>query len=226
LAKECTEKLLKREITEYKNADGVCKIGDIGMAFFEIEGNEELRQKYYSKALSSLDIARQIFHPYLSPLDKLRLEISDRWPGGSALMNIGEGKMFTGLIRVLSGDVLPHEDKLERDSGITQESIDYIGQIAANIYLQVPKSGGALQLWDKTCEDEEYDALRGNSYGITRDRLPPPAMTIMPEAGELILFNPRNLHAVTPSPKGDLPRVSYSTFLCYGGEDKPIRFWS
>ena len=73
-------------------------------------------------------------------------------------------------------------------------------------------------------DDDRYDELRGDSYGIERDKLPTPDVTIKPQAGDLVLFKPRNLHAVC-STSGKY-RIGISTFVMYGGESKSLKLWS
>ncbi len=51
-------------------------------------------------------------------------------------------------------------------------------------------------------------------------------LVIKPETGDLIIFNPRNLHAIQPSESGDEERITISSFLAYCGDKKPLKFWS
>ncbi|MCH9626727.1 MAG: L-gamma-glutamyl-L-propargylglycine hydroxylase [Chlamydiales bacterium] len=223
-SKASLQMLNRYRIEEYKNAKGVMKVDGIGKAYFETTAGKDTKQEYYEKAESSIELARHLFTPELSPLDRLRLELDERWPTGASLLNLGDGQMFCGLLRVLSGPVLAHEDKLERDHGPIPNSLNYVGQLAANVYLRTPKSGGELHTWNRSLETEEYDRLRGDSYGISPERFGPPSATITPECGDLIFFNPRNLHAITPS-EGQ-SRITIATFILYGDESTPLRFWS
>ncbi len=214
--------LRNKEIVEYQNAEGVGKLKDVGMAFFEIE-NEETRKKYYDERLSSLEALRTAFSPFLSPIDKVRVQLDEQWPAGASLLDLGKGPMFVGLVRAIQGHIKPHEDKLERDDPTAMSKIDYVSQIAFNCYLQVPDHGGELEIWDLSLNDNNYNELRGDSYGIDRSKLPSPTYTLKPEAGEFIAFNGRNLHAVTET---KTIRVATSGFVLYQGEKKPLKFWS
>ena len=60
--------------------------------------------------------------------------------------------------------------------------------------------------------------------GIEPDRLGPPCLIIRPEPGDLILFNSRRMHAVTPG--NDQPRLSLSCFVGYRGVAEPLTYWS
>ena len=175
--------------------------------------------------MKSLGVTREFFEPYLSPMDRLRLELDEEWKHGASLLDLGDGKMFCGLFRVLSGGVLAHEDKLERDHHRElPERLNYTAQLAANIYLNVPDQGGNILSWNKSLGDHEYDELRGDSYGIEPKLLGPESSSIKPCTGDLIFFNPRKPHAITPSKGGE--RVTISTFILYGGSKKPLYFWS
>ncbi len=217
-------KLREKEIVDYTNAAGVGKYKDIGMAYFEVE-DPTSKNAYYHQVSASIRAVRDIFSPYLSPIDKVRLTLEDMWNHGASLLNLGEGSMFVGLIRATRKEILPHEDKLERDDPSIVSKTHYVGQAAFNCYLAVPPSGGALQLWDISLEDKVYHKLRGSSYGIDRSLLPPPGLTIQPKPGELVIFNPRKVHAVSEVGEAQT-RISLSGFILYQGENKPMHFWS
>lgn len=219
------KKLNQYNIIPYVNANGVSKI-DIGMAYFEADTPEKKRQ-YYTTKTSSFNKIRDIFHPHLSPVDKVRLSLDEIWPKSSSLLNLGNGSMFVGLIRSMqAGDqILPHEDKLIRDDPTTKEKINYIGQLAFNCYLTTPKQSGQLDLWDLTFDDNKYNKLSSGSYGIQRKYLPNPVISIQPKSGDLILFNSHYLHAVSVVDLGE-KRISVSGFILYQGHDQPLLLWS
>lgn len=221
-AMRISRQLLQYTINDYTNAPG---IGRIGTAYYEVENmNDKL--KYYAEAKKNIDALREQCAPNLSPIDKLRLELDEIWPAGASIENLGHGKMFIGLARCMEEhkDVLPHEDVLRRDDKGSPRSRELIAQLALNIYLKVPKEGGELELWNKSCSDEEFNRLRGQSYGIPRHLLPLPACRIKPHVGELVLFHSTRLHAVLPGKGGQ--RLSLSCFLGYRGENQPLSLWS
>lgn len=216
--------LQRKVVKEYSNAEGVGKYENLGMAYFEAT-EEESKKKYYSDSMSSIQKTREVFSPYFAPIDKVLLELNNQWPMGASLLNLGQGPMFVGLIRAIKKEILPHEDKLERDDPSILSKVDYKTQIAFNVYLKVPSSGGNLQLWDISLPDDIYEALRGSSYGIARDLLPDPSLSLAPKVGELIAFRPRYIHAVSACQGEDI-RISASGFVLYQGDDKPLLLWS
>jgi hypothetical protein len=218
---QAVEKMEQHKIIDYSNAVGVGKIKDFGMAYYEVN-DKSSKKLYYEQTLPSITALREIFYPFLSPINKMRLVLDDQWDKGASRLNLGEGKMFIGLARALKGNVFPHEDKLERDDRNAVSKVNYISQAAFNCYLRIPDVGGALQVWNLSLEDE-YKQLSGNYYGINRSLLPPPAVTIYPEVGELIIFHSRCLHAVAESSK---ERISVSGFILYQGKEAPLHLWS
>ena len=218
---DVSKKLLSEKIQEYTNAPG---IGRIGISFYETTHQPEMKKKYFETAISNIESLRKIFSPYLSPMDHLRLTLDEAWAFGCNLSVQGNRKMFAGLCRALEEGkgILPHEDKLERDAMFSRNLIK--AQAAANLYLQTPEKGGALELYSQSLSTQKYDSLRGTSYGIDRSRLPPPVVTIKPSDGDLVIFNSRRLHAVTDSV--GKTRVSISCFIGFNGANFPLKVWS
>ena len=169
---------------------------------------------------------RQIFAPYQTPIDQLRLRLDEICPAGAKIEQIEKNKkMFVGLCRVIDPHkiVLPHQDDIRWDH--QQDKLaNLINQLAVNIYLKIPETGGELELWDYGFSTkEEYSKEAGESYGISKEKIKPPVVTITPKVGELIIFNPRNLHCILP---GDSARMSQSCFLGFSGDDNPMTYWS
>ncbi|WP_411128816.1 hypothetical protein [Streptomyces sp. x-19] len=52
----------------------------------------------------------------------------------------------------------------------------------------------------------------------------PPKAVIKPAPGDLLLLNPRQIHAVRPS--SDEPRITLGHFIGYHGADLPLTLWS
>jgi hypothetical protein len=85
--------------------------------------------------------------PVLSPLDKLRLELDESWSGGATLLKdkVSGRPYLPGLGRVMKGPTkwaegFAHVDELSPLS-------DSKGLFSANVYLQMPPSGGELHVW-------------------------------------------------------------------------------
>ena len=88
----------------------------------------------------------------------------------------------------------------------------------------MPDEGGELEIWEQEMSPVQFDALRGDSYGIPPETLGQPSLRLKPDCGELILFNSRKMHAVAPS--AERSRLSLSCFVGYRGNHLPLTFWS
>ncbi|MCT7960711.1 2OG-Fe(II) oxygenase [Laspinema sp. D1] len=221
------QRLIDNPLFGYYKNSGAENVGRVGTAYFEIENDSYRRELYYAQAIHDIQALREMFRPHWSPIDQLRLDLEEIWPGGANLENIEGWLMFVGLGRVMENNagILPHQDILRRDAPPNcQRASELKTQLAANIYLQTSQ-GGELEIWRRKVTDQEYEALRiPGSYGLDRMRLGPPDLTIKPEMGDLILFDSTNIHAVAPANAG--VRVTISCFIGYRGDEKPLSFWS
>lgn len=203
-------------------------IGRAGIAFFEtVDADYALKERYYSEAQQTIADLREVFFPYQSPMDHLRLEVQELWPNDAPLMNLDGRPMFVGLPRVFKdgGEAEPHQDILRRDAPNCARAHELITQVGGNIYLETSGSGGELEVWNEIFTDAEYEAARiPGSYGLDRSRIPAPAVTVRPEVGDLILFNANHIHAVRSANDG--ARVTISCFIGYRGRHQPLCFWS
>jgi hypothetical protein len=194
-------------------------VSRIGMAWQEaVKGNEQTKNAYFSSVREHFLEIRQVFGG-LSPLDKFRLDMEEIWPQGANIMRYQNMLMFAGIVRFYEPGsyALPHQD-------VIPEGMNIDAQIGMNVYLNPASDGGALELWDLGLNAPDYDAIRLNgSFGLDRTKLPAPDSIINPEAGDLILFDVRKLHAVNTINSG--VRISQGAFIgCKNGN--PLKFWS
>lgn len=224
ICREVSMRILK--YPKKSNFNKAKDIGSIGMAHFNIDG-PEANEIYHQNAISNTQMLREIFSPFLSPVDKLRLSLEEIWPAGANLELLYGKKCFVGICRIMEPtiELLAHNDRLDRDSPDSLQAKSLLGQLSACIYLQVPSEGGGLRLWmSEPCSEDEYEKLKDGSYGIATEKLGNPIHVIEPQQGELVIFNIRKLHGVAPG-KGN-PRINVGAFIGYRGVHQPLSYWS
>jgi hypothetical protein len=193
----------------------------LGTPYNSTYGDAERRTAYYQHALPDTRRVRGACDPYLSPIDRFRLELDEAWPGGAVLGRFDGHPMFAGMCRVVGaelshlGGAQPHFDSLPP----AVEPL--VAQFSTNIYLDVPRTGGELELWDVPPLSPAEIARRRPDQDL-RAELPPPIL-LKPRIGELIAFNTRRPHAVRAFPHGR--RVSLQ---CFWGirSDGTIAVWN
>lgn len=196
----------------------------LGMGYVDVGGEGGKAERYHSEAVASIQEIRRLAYPLISPVDHLRLLLEELWPQGATIETVGGQKCFVGTCRVIEAGaaMLPHSDRFGRMrlDGLN----DMSGQIAINIYLQMPESGGDLQLWLHEPNAEQDERQRATD-GLTYEELGPPALVVSPDDGDLVMFNSQLIHSVRSS-QGNVQRVTMSFFIGYRGEDKPLSYWS
>jgi hypothetical protein len=191
----------------------------------------EGKKRYIAEAMPTVRALRSIWAPYLSPIDRLRLELQESWPAGANLEYLDGEALFVGQARVF-GDrgALPHQDFMPWELGslstAPRQASPIYSQLTANIYLQTPDSGGELQLWSVGYDHDEYIGLREQPGvpGLDRARIPEPTVQITPEPGMLVLSHTTRIHAVLPSEGRS--RMALSCFAGVRGPQEPLSFWS
>ncbi|MFF8640627.1 2OG-Fe(II) oxygenase [Streptomyces sp. NPDC015345] len=232
LCARATQQLLHDSLYgEYANVPGVHKWG---LNTYEGLSSKEREQHYFSEAVAAVQSLRDAWAPYLSPIDRLRLELQEGWPGGANMEHLEGNPLFVGQARVFTEGkgAIPHQDFLSweledlRREDRSDGKAELLTQMTANLYLQTADEGGELELWSRGYEHAEYDVLRASadSYGLNRDLIPEPAVALKPTAGMLILSHASRIHAVRPSKGRDRAAVSF--FIGVRGTEQPLTYWS
>lgn len=194
----------------------------LGMGYVDVGGDAESAERYHGDALRSIWLIRDMIYPHIHPLDHLRLLLEEVWGAGSHIERIEGRKSFVGTCRVIEpgATMLPHNDRLGR---MSEGAADMTGQLAVNIYLEMPESGGDIELWLSEPTPEQDAEIRAND-GIRQERIGPPRLLIRPGVGDLVIFNSHLIHSVSPGVGGR--RVTISSFIGYRGDDRPLTYWS
>jgi hypothetical protein len=197
----------------------------LGIAYAEIK-SDEMRNEYHRCARENIERVRELFTDLSCPVDRFRILMDDVWPPGANLLSVNQQKCFVGVCRYLTPGVNldPHIDSLEwtlpRD---IKWKLEY--QLSANIYLQVPEEGGELEIWNIRPDPLEYERMKGSRhYGMNRSDVKEPDLVVKPEVGDLLILNPRFVHAVRAVTTND--RITLSSFIGIKSETDPLVYWS
>ena len=203
-------------------------IKKIGKAIFDAASDSSALDEYYATSANALREMREYFHPYLAPMDKLRLTLQEVWPSGSLIENLHGKLMFCGLVRAFGkgSEARPHQDMTHWDIPDCQAAQTLTTQIACNIYMATVDSGGELELWAHGIGDAKAytETQTPGDYGLDRHKIGPPVARISPRKGDLIMFDARRIHAVTRIEEG--VRVAVSSFIGYRGPTAPLSVYS
>jgi len=159
----------------------------------------------------------------MTPMDKLRLELDEEWPGGA---RVGRDKNTGRALLAGCGRIMHSTSSTDPgfchvdDIAIMKETS---GTFSANVYLETPPVGlgGELNIWPIQINSrlDFYTHSASLSLLLTQEKsaqealrrcLPPP-ITIVPEPGDLIMICAQRPHAVVGFDAGR--RVSMQTFV-------------
>lgn len=225
IAGEVAQQAIEHKALGHYHKQYTSSVGRVYMPHIDTKWDPELTARYHDAALPSIQDVRSMFHPYLSPTDRIRLELQELWPAGANLLRLRGRACFVGAFRVFqpeTSEFYPHNDAIDQETD-APEIEGVLNQLVANIYLQVPDEGGNLRLWLREPTPEETETIL-DVEGLHPETVEEPVHEIHPEAGDLIIFSPRQLHAVTPG-RGR-HRVGAAAFIATKGPQEPLVFWS
>lgn len=117
---------------------------------------------------------------------------------------------FGGTLREINNGALVHFDDINREfpGGVFDQ--DVVAQLAFNVWVAVPSSGGGTSVWRRRWEptDEQFRDAYGYLPDVIEGRQ---HVSLAPELGDALLFNPANFHAVEKNP--GQRRIAFAFFL-------------
>ncbi len=214
--------------TRYSVAPNV-EVQRSGYSFFETRNSDERTERYYEAAAETQPLMDSIFAPTPDPLYTLHDKMRKMWPTGAQAENITGRDMVPGAIRIYEADAVhglpPHQDLLVQDAPESPRAQSMLGQLAANVYLDVANEGGELELWNYEPTQEQVKEIWISEIGaLDKSKIPAEQVVLKPRPLELILFRSTCIHSVRPS-KGGI-RSTASAFFGYYGDDKPLTYWA
>ena len=225
VAAKVAQKAIEHRALGHYHKKHTSTVGRVYMPHIDTKWDSELTKKYHDEALPAIDDVRSMFHPYLAPIDLVRLHLQELWPAGANLLRLRNRACFVGAFRVFqpsTSHFLPHNDAIDQETD-APEIVGVQNQLVANVYLQVPKDGGVLQLWLREPTPDETKTIL-KVEGLDPATIEEPVLQIHPDAGDLIIFSPRMIHAVTPG--RDTHRVGAAAVIASKGRHEPLQCWS
>lgn len=144
------------------------------------------------------------------PIAVSMARIGSAWGAAVIPATIGGRAVFGGTLREINAGALVHYDDINREFPRGPFDQELVGQLAFNVWVQVPEQGGATTVWRHRWDpaDEDHRHTYGYRPGAVEHCQ---HVTLTPARGDALLFNPANFHAVTPNPGGR--RIAFAFFL-------------
>jgi hypothetical protein len=205
------------------DATGVRSIGpQVGSAFI----SESKARNYFAESSAFWNQLRtKVFAGFLNPIDALLNAVNEVWPAGGAIGRHGSDSFSPGVFRWFpqGASLNPHVDTATE---LLIAPLCRAARLAANVYLDATATadGGYLELWDLTLDSEQFEITRVSDFSLPREAIGPPALSLSPEPGDLILFDAERIHAVSTVLNGT--RLTASTFAGFSQLDGPSIFFA
>ncbi|MGW0208696.1 L-gamma-glutamyl-L-propargylglycine hydroxylase BesE [Streptomyces sp. NPDC003233] len=144
------------------------------------------------------------------PVGVAMARLGSAWGAAIAPATIGGRSVFGGTLREINAGALVHYDDINREfpTGVFDQEV--VAQLAFNVWVAVPASGGTSTVWRHRWEpaDEQHReayGYRSAAVGACQH------VRVIPRLGDGLLFNPANFHAVEPNSGGR--RIAFAFFL-------------
>ena len=212
---------LARELTEHSlRTRSITQVTRLGISQYQ-QGLCGSKQEYFDTARSIAPAFRAIFERSLSPVDRFLSRLRELGFDADVMAEPGFGSYWAGTGKLRNGFSPIHVDFAPQDSEgwAIGESV---AQLAWNFYLRVPPTGGELLVWDKLWLPEHDVHQVSDSYYYTDEAVEGVARLEFPvEAGQVVILNSRNFHAVAESED----RLAFGSFISVF-DDGRLRLWS
>lgn len=150
-----------------------------------------------------------------TPLEQFLSELNSILPEGLKTEEFEGGNGQLGIVRCMTPEFsLDHEGICHIDSLSTKK------QLSVNMYVAMPPTGGELKIWNLPIEERHpdrnlYRLIAHHAFEDTyRDKIQgllPHPIVIAPQAGDLVIFDTSQPHAVRGFSDGH--RITLQTFL-------------
>lgn len=192
----------------------------LGISQYE-QGLKGSKSEYFRLArLADLEFA-PIFARSFSPVRRFIERLQAAGLDADIMSEPGYGYHFAGCGKLRTGFSPIHVDYAPQDSSGWAVG-EATSQLAWNLYLQIPGSGGELLLWDKLWQPADDRFQVSHSYYYDEQVVAgAPMLRVKVKPGEVLVINSRNFHAVSESSH----RLAFGSFIS-GFSDGTLRLWS
>lgn len=221
------ENMKNQEIAWYANKEN--QQGRIGINATGFGYEAGGKQRYFDLTPEAAKSRDEIFEGASNPIDKIITFFSSNGYQASVATepDMQDAPYFAGLVRAMGAKSTLHFDYAPNQlPGWSVADADE--QYGLVLYLQMPTEGGELTVYNRPWQPEDElnnnDIGQKGTYGFTEDFLEGvPHTTIMPSAGDLVVFKSRNFHQVGEI-NSDKPRLGLTTFMSL--KDRSLSLWS
>jgi len=174
----------------------ISQVSRLGISQYE-QGVKVSKENYFALAAQARAEQKIIFSNSFNPLERLVNKIESAGFNASVLIEPGFGEYFAGSGKLRNGYSPIHVDYAPQDSAGWKVGEAEV-QLAWNLYLDVPEQGGELLLWDRQWqpEDDRFqvpDKYYYDEIVVEGDK----PLRFNVKAGQLLVINSRNYHAVS-----------------------------
>ena len=144
------------------------------------------------------------------PIAVSMARLGSAWGAAVTPATIAGRPVFGGTLREINAGALIHYDDVNREYPTGLFDQDVVAQLAFNVWVSVSATGGATTVWRHRWEPA--DEQHRQAYGYLPEAVERcQQVSLTPQRGDGLLFNPANFHAVEPNPTGR--RIAFAYFL-------------
>jgi hypothetical protein len=209
-------------------------VGKIGSAIFDYAFSVDKIQQYFDLVDENNKNIQTIFG-YEPPSKLVFGLLNEIWNSGCEIERFHGKDAYYGIVRIFEkgGSAPPHQDMTIWDIKNCEEVKSIQKQFSVNIYLQTPRNGGEITIYDKHINDEEeyqktFFRYLDIGYKKAHEEMVnsnTKFITLKPEVGDFIIFNSNKMHSVTNN-VSHIPRITNSFFINYRSYQESLRVFS
>jgi hypothetical protein len=185
----------------------------IGISQYEFRWDRGKRD-YFDAVPKAFADQKYVFDRSFDPMARLIKVFAQCWPTPLDLAQDEYGPYFAGIIRFASSGIGLHADFAPFNMpGYAIANID--AQIAWNLFVEAPASGGITTVHNAPWTPVIEPGVPPTSYGLPPESVAgSESFQYAPTVGDVVLFNSRNPHEVSPGhPADGRGRLQIGSFI-------------